>query len=413
MNSNVVHTQASFEGIIIVAIIYAAFWIFSKVNQNKRDEEIASIAPLTLEVEKGIGFEKFKLGDVECFNLRIKGWINNPRTYQDKIKLIFHAYDNTDLQKDAKVGLPLISNNNVFQDEKSRVFKIQTTWATTADTYLPNWYEFISIPCENLIPPLKGNREIMFRVIAGEPSLDTDRGFIEGEDTKKVIHWADSTITHKFNDLGYAEYSKNREKLESLSVEIAVAFATADGDLQKKTLDIIKKWIVDITSNLEENKIKARKDALSDVLKNAYKKAKAKNISVSSILNEMNENLGKSQKYVIVELLLNIAGADDKLSEKENVLLDKIVKKLEIDEAVFANMKNKTVINIGEIETSRSTSESIFGIKEEMTNEEKCKLLRKNYSKWNAQTNSNNQKTKTRAKEMVKLIAQLREKYNC
>ena len=31
---------------------------------------------------------------------------------------------------------------------------------------------------------------------------------------------------------------------------------------------------------------------------------------------------------------------------------------------------------------------------EEMTNEEKCKLLRKNYSKWNAQTNSNNVKTK-------------------
>jgi uncharacterized tellurite resistance protein B-like protein len=413
LNSNVVITQASFEGIIIVIIIYAAFWIFSKVNQNKRDEEIASIPPLTLEVEKGVGFEKFKLGDVECFNLRIKGWINNPRTYQDKIKLIFHAYDNTDLEKDVKVGLPLISNNNVFQDEKSRVFKIQTTWETTADTYLPNWYEFISIPCENLIPPLKGNREIMFRVIAGEPSLDTDRGFIDGEDTKKVIHWADSTIAHKFNDLGYTEYSKNREKLESLSVEIAVAFATVEGDLQKKTLDIIKKWIVDITSNLEENKIKVRKDALSDVLKSAYKNAKAKKISVSSILNEMNNNLSKSQKYEIIELLLNIAGADDKLSEKENVLLDKIIKKLEIDEAVFSNMKNKTVINIGEIETSRSTSESIFGIKEEMTNEEKCKLLRKNYSKWNAQTNSNNQKTKTRAKEMVKLIAQLREKYNC
>jgi uncharacterized tellurite resistance protein B-like protein len=413
LNSNVVITQASFEGIIIVIIIYAAFWIFSKVNQNKRDEEIASIPPLTLEVEKGVGFEKFKLGDVECFNLRIKGWINNPRTYQDKIKLIFHAYDNTDLEKDVKVGLPLISNNNVFQDEKSRVFKIQTTWETTADTYLPNWYEFISIPCENLISPLKGNREIMFRVIAGEPSLDTDRGFIDGEDTKKVIHWAYSTIAHKFNDLGYTEYSKNREKLESLSVEIAVAFATVEGDLQKKTLDIIKKWIVDITSNLEENKIKARKDALSDVLKSAYKNAKAKKISVSSILNEMNNNLSKSQKYEIIELLLNIAGADDKLSEKENVLLDKIIKKLEIDEAVFSNMKNKTVINIGEIETSRSTSESIFGIKEEMTNEEKCKLLRKNYSKWNAQTNSNNQKTKTRAKEMVKLIAQLREKYNC
>ena len=111
--------------------------------------------------------------------------------------------------------------------------------------------------------------------------------------------------------------------------------------------------------------------------------------------------------------LLNIAGADDKLSEKENALLDKIVKKLEVDEVIFANMKNKTIINVDEMETSTSTSETIFGIKESMSNEEKCKLLRKHYSKWNAQTNSNNQKTKNRAKDMVKLIASLREKYNC
>lgn len=73
----------------------------------------------------------------------------------------------------------------------------------------------------------------MFRVLAGEPTIDTNRGYVEDEDTKKVIHVATSSISHKFNDLGYAEYSKNREKLESLSVEIAVAFATVEGDLQK------------------------------------------------------------------------------------------------------------------------------------------------------------------------------------
>lgn len=43
----------------------------------------------------------------------------------------------------------------------------------------------------------------------------------------------------------------------------------------------------------------------------------------------------------------------------------------------------------------------------------KMQATKKNYTKWNAQTNSNNQKIKTRAKEMVKIIAKLREKYNC
>jgi uncharacterized tellurite resistance protein B-like protein len=192
-----------------------------------------------------------------------------------------------------------------------------------------------------------------------------------------------------------------------------VAFATADGDLQKQELDIIKKWIVDITSMLDEKKNKERKDVLSKVLKDTYKNAKAKKISVSTILNQMNEKLSKAQKYEIIELLLSIASADNKLSKEEDALLNKIVKKLEVDEVIFANMKNKTIISVDEIDTSTATSESIFGIKEEMTNEEKCKLLRKHYSKWNAQTNSNNPKTKNRAKEMVKLIASLREKYNC
>jgi len=412
LNSSVVIKEAAGEGFLIFIAIAVIWWIIQQARQSSIKEEIANIPPLTLEVEKGKPFEKFKFENIECFNLKIKGWINNTMG-QDKIKLIFHAYDNTDLQNDEKTGLPLASSQKIFQENNGRVFKIETTWNTTIDTYLPNWHEFISIPCEMLIPPFKGNRKIMFRVFAGEPSLNSTLGYIESEELKKVMHWSESSINYKFNDLGYMEYSKNREKLESLSIEIAVAFATVDGDLEKRTLNIIKKWIVDITSNLEGDKIKQRRDSLSDVLKNTYKKAKAKTISVSIILNEINDTLSKSQKYEIMDLLLTIAGADDKLTEKENILLDKIVKKLEIDKKVFANMKDKIVINVEEIETSKSSPESIFGIKEEMTNEEKCTLLRKSYSKWNAQTNSNNPKTKKRAKEMVEVISKLRQKYSC
>jgi len=55
----------------------------------------------------------------------------------------------------------------------------------------------------------------------------------------------------------------------------------------------------------------------------------------------------------------------------------------------------------------------LLGLTDEMTDKEKCKELRKLYSKWNGQTNSTNKKIKSRAKEMIKLIAELRSKYNC
>ena len=48
-----------------------------------------------------------------------------------------------------------------------------------------------------------------------------------------------------------------------------------------------------------------------------------------------------------------------------------------------------------------------------MDNKEKCKVLRKEYTKWNAQTNHKEAKRKKRAKEMVKIIANLRKQHNC
>ena len=65
------------------------------------------------------------------------------------------------------------------------------------------------------------------------------------------------------------------------------------------------------------------------------------------------------------------------------------------------------------IEMSEKPSEESFGITSDMDNKEKCKVLRKEYTKWNAQTNHKEAKRKKRAKEMVKIIANLRKQYNC
>ena len=127
MNSTVVINQAaSGEGIIIIIVIYAIIWAINAFSKSNQEEKIASISKLSLEVDKGKAPERFKLEDVECFNFRLKGWINNSR--QDKIKVIIHAYDNTNLEEGEKQGFPLVCTTNYFQDEKSRVFKMQATW---------------------------------------------------------------------------------------------------------------------------------------------------------------------------------------------------------------------------------------------------------------------------------------------
>ena len=76
-------------------------------------------------------------------------------------------------------------------------------------------------------------------------------------------------------------------------------------------------------------------------------------------------------------------------------------------------MKNKVIANVDNIDLSEKPSEESFGITEDMDDAQKCKVLRKEFTKWNGQTNHNNIKKRKRAKEMVKIIANLRKQYNC
>jgi hypothetical protein len=87
------------------------------------------------------------------------------------------------------------------------------------------------------------------------------------------------------------------------------------------------------------------------------------------------------------------------------------VKKLEFDEEAYKLLKDKTIVNIGELETTEAEGENLFGITSDMDNKQKLTLLSKAYTKWNAQTNSNDKNKKKRAREMVDLIVSLRKKY--
>ena len=55
--------------------------------------------------------------------------------------------------------------------------------------------------------------------------------------------------------------------------------------------------------------------------------------------------------------------------------------------------------------------ESIFGISKDMDKEEKLKVLRKEYSRWNALTNNNDKAIRERAREMRDLAANTRRQY--
>ena len=204
----------------------------------------------------------------------------------------------------------------------------------------------------------------------------------------------------------------NKDKVEDLSIKLGMSMAAADGHLDQKELDVIKNWAKNVTSLLDEEKAKERNKYFSKYIKNTYQSAKQKKISLSNLVKEFNDVASKSQKYTAMQLLLDISGADGTLSKEEDLFISKIAKTTGINLSTFKEMRNKVIANVDNLEMSEKPSESTFGITEDMDDAEKMKILRKEYTKWNGQTNHKDPKKKKRAKEMVKIIADLRKQYS-
>ena len=100
-------------------------------------------------------------------------------------------------------------------------------------------------------------------------------------------------------------------------------------------------------------------------------------LSLSEIVKEINFKSSISKRYDAMNLLLNIAGSDDRLSKEEDKLLNNIARALELDLNRFQEMKTSTIANIETIDQSdEDNEETIFNFSKDMTDADKCKKLR-------------------------------------
>ena len=85
-----------------------------------------------------------------------------------------------------------------------------------------------------------------------------------------------------------------------------------------------------------------------------------------------------------------------------------MAKSLELNNEKYREIKKQKTASVKFVGFDNSSSETLFGITENMTKEEKVKILRKEYSRWNALTNNNDKAIRKRAREMRDLAAKLR-----
>ena len=396
---------------LIILVGWVLFNIFGKSDEEKTYEarkEIFDKIRLQLNVSEEIPPKERGLPNVKCIAVKVKGLFGNPNENKTKVFLTIH--DNTDLGDD-EFGLPILSAHPSFSEPGSRVFSISAVYDTSPDTYFPDWFSFIYIPKELLLPPKKGRRRLKFNFTACDTATKVTHG---AHDDLGTVHYNASdfyNLTTK--EIGYMEEIANKSKVEDLTIKLAMCMAATDGHLDQKELNVIKNWAKSLTLELDEDKAEEKKKHFSSFIKKTYTEAKNKKVSISKLVSEFNDKASKGQKYLAIELMLNVASSDDKLAAEEEKFINKIAKTTGIDLKTFKEMKNKIVAKVGSLDLSEKPSEESFGISDDMDDKEKCKILRKEYTKWNSQTTQKDPKRKKRAKEMVKIIAGLRKQYNC
>ena len=160
--------------------------IFSKSDEEKTYEarkEIFDKIRLQLKVSEEIPPKDKGLPEIKCIAVKVKGLFGNPNESKTKIFLTIH--DNTDLNDD-EYGLPVLSAHPSFSEPGSRVFSLSTTYETSPDTYFPDWFNFIYIPKELILPPKKGRRRLKFNFTACDTDTTITHG---GHDDLNKIHY--------------------------------------------------------------------------------------------------------------------------------------------------------------------------------------------------------------------------------
>ncbi len=279
------------------------------------------------------------------------------------------------------------------------------------------WTPMYFFPKTLVVPPYRGERKLKFILYMSSKKAQFENGKIKSE--KDLYYSTEFILNYSFEDPGYLEEGKYEDEVNEKIVQLGLAVAYSEKKINQKGVEAIKSWInqkvilknyfLENTEQEKENKIK-----YSFLLKNTYQLLKKNKLSLSEIVKELNFKSSASKRYEAMNLLLNIAGSDDRLSAEEDKLLNQTARALELNMDRFQQMKTSTIANIDTIdENSQENEDTIFNFSPNMTNEEKCKKLREEYTRWNRQTNNSNEKIRNQAKKMVELTAKLRKKYNC
>ncbi len=386
---------------------------FFEINNNKQYEDEWNYNDEESDFLQ-IRVEKRHVENIEVFDLMAVGilgftkeQIDLTKNENEEAKFTCYVFDVTDDNNE----IPLQGLTDPFKDENYLLASFRSMKVGLGFAY-NEWTPMFRFPKTLVVPPNRGERKLKFVIYTTKLKAKFEKGKIKNK--KDLYFETIATFDLNYEEPGYLDSEKYEGDLNEKIVQLGMAVAYSEKKINLDGIEAIKNWInseiiwKDYLLDETEQKIK-----YSFLLKNTYELLKKNKLSLSEIVKEINFKSNISRRYDAMNLLLNIAGSDDRLSKEEDKLLNNTARALELDLNRFQQMKTSTIANIETIDESDDNEETVFNFSKDMTSEGKCKKLREEYTRWNRQTNNSNEKIRNQARKMVELTANLRKKYNC
>jgi len=277
---------------------------------------------------------------------------------------------------------------------------------------LSDWVQVAQLRSDWLVFPRKGKRNLRFNasVLSGQ--------------TDQEIAGAQANFAYENPTLGYIDLQQNAERTRTLAVALAFAVSAADRRLYACEVELIEDWAKSSMGISEPgprpNNNTAQPARLVRVSKKAVRKLdkafeqavaffrNGNQLDTCKICKEIVEIAPVADRYDILDLCLNAAGAKGSVVAEELTILRNLATWLEVDVDRFRAMMEKTLpVSMHEVKDAQV----VLGLTSDMSEESACQQLSREYSKWNSRVTSSDPEIQAQADQMLKLIAEARSEY--
>tara|TARA_B100002051_G_scaffold275730_1_gene320713 strand:+ start:2010 stop:3203 length:1194 start_codon:yes stop_codon:yes gene_type:complete len=395
------------EPLGVIIFIGWAIWAAISALESSADNQNYDKSNSNIENLK-IRFKKDTIEGNEVKQIQVKGLIPYTERYSADLSINTYLEDVTEDLDNKQEKYFVFSLMENFQRSGSMAFEFKSKQPNVSyGTYFPDWATIAIVPFKILVPPKKGKRKIKPLIV-----IENENNGIE---IWNSISRAGFNRTFVYENLssGYLDFDENRKKSYDLSIKLAVSVSMSDGSLDDSEGFVIKKWMKKTVDSFEDEDTRtSTKNLLNKSFKESHLDAKNGKLSLSDIVNELNDAGDERNKYEAIELCYDVMTADGKAEQGELDMIESIIKSLGLNSKEISNIRDTKMKDLDQDNLKSSKIEDLLNIDTSQSKEKIRKDLTKEFSKWNSRLNSLEEgKDRDNAQKMIDLISEARKKY--